>query len=238
MINRVYTALPKQAQFHHAVRKHNLVWFNGGRGSGKTTSGAIQSILEVTTYQPGEDGLIVAPTYGDIHATIIPELMRWLPPHYITRKLDNPRILRTFANGSTMYFGSADRPDSLRGPNRAWLWFDEPRVSRTREAFDIAVGQIRRGAERIWLTSTPAGMFHWLYDKFVANPLPDSKYITSRMEDNIHTSVEYKARLRAQYAGLFAQQELDAAFVSFEGIIIDNFSLTENVMIEAEYNPD
>jgi hypothetical protein len=66
--------------------------------------------------------------------------------------------------------------------------------------------------------------------------LDSSTYITVTTDDNPHTSLEFKQQLRAQYTGKFAQ-ELDASFVSFEGIVFDNFSLEENVE-EVEYNPD
>jgi phage terminase large subunit-like protein len=212
-----YTAHKKQSKFHHAVAEHRVTLFNGGRGSGKTTAGAIQALLEALQNQPGESGLIVAPTFGLLRKAALPELLNWLPRHFIKRLVRSPDIELELINGSVIHAGSADNPDSLRGPNRAWMWMDEPRNMRTREAFDIAAGQIRRGTEKIWLTTTPAGVYHWLYDLFVANP--------------------FKQQLRAQYTGKFAAQELDASFVSFEGIVFDNFSLEENVE-EVEYNPD
>lgn len=235
---KTYTAHEKQEAFHHAVTINRITLFNGGRGSGKTTAGAIQAILEALQNQPGEAGLIVAPTYKMLRKATLPELFYWLPRHYIKRFVQSPDISLELINGSLIDFGSAENPDSLRGPNRAWLWMDEPRNLRTRKAFDIASAQVRRGAEKVWLTTTPAGLYHWLYDLFVQNPLKSSTYVTVRTDDNPYLSATFKQQLRSQYTGAFAAQELDALFVSFEGLIFDNFSLDENVTVEAEYNAD
>ncbi len=235
--NKTYQAHTKQSRFHHEVGCNRVTLFNGGRGSGKTTAGAIQAIMEALQLQPGLAGLIVAPTYGILRKAGLAELLHWLPHQYIKRLVKSPDIEIELINGSQIFCGSAEHPDSLRGPNRAWLWMDEPRNTRTREAFDIASGQVRIGAERIWLTTTPAGIHHWLYDVFIANPLENSTYITVGTDDNPHTSDTYKQQLRSQYSGVFAAQELDAAFVSFEGLVYNNFLLSGNVSTDVQYNP-
>jgi PBSX family phage terminase large subunit len=230
-----YTAHQKQSNFHHALRNNNVVLFNGGRGSGKTTAGAIQAIIECKL-QPGHRGLIVAPNYPMLRDATMPEFFNWLPRHLIKswNKSEKNLIL---INDSQVTFRSADNPDSLRGANRAWMWFDEPRNLRTREAFDIAYAQLRVGDKRAWLTTTPAGIFHWVYELFISRPIPNSAYVTVKTNENPYLPEDYEASLRAQYTGTFAAQELDAAFVSFEGLIFDNFSLADNVTEEADYNP-
>jgi len=57
------------------------------------------------------------------------------------------------------------------------------------------------------------------------------------MEDNAYLSEAFKQQMRSQYTGVFAAQELDAAFVSFEGLIYPDFSMAENVTTDAEYVP-
>lgn len=232
---RVYNAHAKQRRFHKSVRQYDYVLFNGGRGSGKTTAGAIQSVLESCRYQPGSSGMIVAPSYPMLEDASMKEFFNWLPRHFI-REFNKQRRIVWLTNGSEIAFRSADNPDSLRGPNRSWVWFDEARNLKTREAFDIAAGQMRQ-TRKFWLTTTPSGIFHWLYELFVEKPLPSSAMITVKSAENPHNSPDYATNLRAQYTGLFAAQELDAAWVSFEGRIYDNFELEHNVSEEAEYNP-
>lgn len=193
--------------------------------------------MEACLEQPGESGIITAPTYPMLRDASRKEFFHWLP-RYLIRDWNKSENNLTLVNGSEIAFRSADNPDSLRGPNRAWAWMDEPRNLRDRETFDIVTAQLRRGRGNCWLTTTPAGIFHWMYTLFVEAPLPKSQIINVIMEENPHTSPEFKARMRAQYTGAFARQELDAEWVSFEGRVYDNFSLTDNVTEAAEYNPD
>lgn len=232
---RTYDAHPKQRLFHKCVRQYDFTLFNGGRGSGKTTSGAIQAILEAERYQPASRGVIVAPTFPMLEDASMAEFFKWLPRHHI-HEFNKQRKLLTLVNGSEIAFRSAENPDSLRGPNRTWAWLDEPRNLRNREAFDIVAAQLRPTV-KCWLTTTPSGVFHWLYDLFIEKPLPSSYVVTVRTDENPYIPQTFAARLKAQYTGTFAQQELDAEWVNFEGRVYDNFSSTENVTPDADYNP-
>lgn len=233
---KVYAAHAKQSRFHRLVRQNTDVLFSGGRGSGKTTAGAIQAILEAVEYQPGERGIVIAPTYQMLKDATMFEFFKWLPRQYIANFNRTDHAL-TLTNGSEVVFRSADNPDSLRGPNRAWLWMDEARNLRTRDAYDIASAQLRP-TRKLWITTTPGGIFHWLYGLFYEDPLPGTAAITVKTFENTYLPGEYAERLRAQYTGAFAAQELDAEWVAFEGRVYDNFSLEENVSPAAEYNPD
>lgn len=211
-----------------------MVLFNGGRGSGKTTSGAIQAIAEAEFSV--SRGVVVAPTYPMLRDATMAELFNWLPRKSIAHWHKTDKLL-TLKNGSEIAFRSADNPDSLRGANRDWLWFDEPRNVRTREAFDIVFAQLRP-RRKAWLTTTPAGIFHWLYGLFIESPIPNSKVVVVKTSENPNLPDDYSKSLRQQYTGAFAAQELDAQWVSFEGLIYDNFSLSENVTPLARYEPD
>lgn len=232
--NTPYFPHQKQLQFHHALLNTDVVLFNGGRGSGKTTAGAVQAVAE--TEFTVSRGVIVAPTYPMLRDATMVEFFKWLPREAIASWHKSDKLL-TLKNGSEIAFRSADNPDSLRGANRDWLWFDEPRNVRTREAFDIVFAQLRP-YRKAWLTTTPAGIFHWLYGLFIQNPIPKSSVITVRTAENPYLPHEYVDSLRVQYTGAFAAQELDAQWVSFEGLIYDNFSIAENVTTAADYNPD
>lgn len=232
--NAPYFPHQKQLHFHHSLLTYDVVLFNGGRGSGKTTAGAVQAVAEAE-FQVSR-GVIVAPTYPMLRDATMAEFFKWLPRTAIANWHKTDKLL-TLKNGSEIAFRSADNPDSLRGANRDWLWFDEPRNVRTREAFDIVFAQLRPH-RKAWLTTTPAGIFHWLYGLFIQTPIPKSHVITVKTSENPYLPDEYQSSLRVQYTGAFAAQELDAQWVSFEGLIYDNFSIVENVKAEAEYNPD
>jgi PBSX family phage terminase large subunit len=229
-----YIPHQKQLQFHYALLDSDVVLFNGGRGSGKTTSGAVQAVAEAEFSV--SRGVIVAPTYPMLRDATMAEFFKWLPRESIAHWHKTDKLL-TLQNGSEIAFRSADSPDSLRGPNRDWLWFDEPRNVSTRDAFDVVFAQLRP-RRKAWLTTTPAGIFHWLYHLFIEHPISNSRVIVVKTSENPYLPDDYSNTLRQMYTGVFAAQELDAQWVSFEGLIYDNFSLAENVTESAAYNPD
>lgn len=229
-----YIPHQKQLQFHLALLDCDVALLSGGRGVGKTTAGAIQALIE-SEFEPSK-GVVVAPTYPMLRDASMAEFFEWLPRKRIAHWHKTDKLL-TLTNGSEVAFRSADNPDSLRGANRDWLWFDEPRNVRTRESFDIVFAQLRP-KRKAWLTTTPAGIFHWLYGLFLESPIPNSRVISAKTSENPYLPADYANSLRQQYTGVFAAQELDAQWVSFEGLIYDNFSLTENVSGAAEYNAD
>jgi len=232
----VYNADPKQRLFHRAVRQYNYVYLKGGRNSGKTTAGAIQSIMEAVEYQPGSRGIVVAATYDTVRDAAMKEFFRWLPRQFIKSwNVQHKELI--LVNGSEIVFRSADNPDNLRGPNRNWAWFEEPRNLKNQEAFNIVTAGLRPTV-KAWLTSTPDGIFGWMYKIFHVDPLPSSTVIRVRSSENSHGGIDYVARMKSQYSAKEAQQELEAEDISFEGLVYDNFSVDRNVTTDAEYDPN
>ena len=118
-----YRPLPAAHQIHskHQVRERALV---GGIGSGKTMAGAWDAILQMTGWNPGMAGMVVAPTYPMLRDSTKRTFFEVLPPELIKsfNKTEGHLVL---TNGSEAFFRSAEDPDRLRGPNLAWVWLDE-----------------------------------------------------------------------------------------------------------------
>jgi phage terminase large subunit len=205
--------LPKQDRFVFAKRK--FVAFVAGLGSGKTTAGAIRSIL----WAQRGDGMIIAPTYpmlrdatqhtffGVLDAAGIP---------YLFNKADNEA--RVF--GHRILFRSADHPDRLRGPNMMWAWLDEAAMMRL-SVWHVVLGRLRVGETSAWVTTTPAG-FNWLHELCTGEE-PTFELIHSSTRDNTHLPPDYIESMAAAYTGEFARQEIDGDFVAFEGLVYSNF---------------
>lgn len=232
-----YKAHAKQRAFHRAVRLYDYVYFKGGRNSGKTIGGALQSIQEAIIYQPASRGMVVAPTNEMLQDNTMFEFFRWLPRHFISEYLKSRKIV-TLTNGTEIAFRSGEEPQSLRGPNRQWAWLDEPRNYKNNETFNVVAASLRPTV-KMFLTSTPAGIFHWLYQMFTVNPLPNSYVVKVRTVENPHRGEGYETRMASQYSTLDAAQELDAEDVSFEGLCYPDWSEDAggNVTDDAEYNP-
>jgi len=135
-----------------------FTWFlSGGRGSGKTRTGA--EYARRMSERVGRMALI-APTGADVRDTMIEgesgliyvcsvagEGVKWEP--------SKRRI--TFANGCIATTFSAEEPDRLRGPNHGFAWLDEPaHYPNVEEVWSNLMFGLRIGARpHVVLTSTP-----------------------------------------------------------------------------------
>jgi len=129
----------------------------------------------------------------------------------------SPYPTATLTTGATIRFRSADKPDTLRGPNLSGVWLDEGSLM-DKDVFPIVIGCLREGGEQGWLsaTFTPKGTSHWTYERF-ATGQPDTELFHCHTKDNPFLPPAFAATLAKQYFGAWAQQELGGLFVSMEG---------------------
>lgn len=140
----------------------DLTWFVwlllGGRGAGKTRSGAEwcwQSAMDM----PGARIAIVAPTSADVRKTCIEGesgLIARAPPSFIV-DYNRQEMKVTFANGAAAYGYSAEEPNRLRGPQHNLAWCDELAAWRyLDDTLDMLMMGLRLGkTPRICATTTP-----------------------------------------------------------------------------------
>lgn len=231
-----FTLHPKQMQFLEACKTHTITGLITGQGFGKTTAGMYQALISALM-QPCS-GMIVAPTYNMLVQVVLPIFNKIMPKGLVveSNKAEGWYKLR---NSSVIWLRSGDRPEKLDGSNLQWVWLDEAKIFSTDDVFRILIGRVGRDARggKLWITSTPLGINHWLYKLFVENPPPNTTYITGSTKDNIFLPAMYYDSLKATYTGVYAEQQLEGRFVSFEGLVYDTFSLHENVA-DVKYNPD
>lgn len=231
-----YIPTPKQREFHMAFDHYDTVGFISGVNAGKTTAGFCEALRRATAQKC--DGMIVAPNDGMFTKVIAPIIRKWLPRQWIADENQTKKFIR-LQNGSTIWWASGHNPLDLEGTSLQWCWLDECKNYDTDDVYNIMsarIGRDKRGG-KMWLTTTPIGLHHWLYDVFVANRHPHVTYIKANTADNIYAPAEYLNRLKTMYTGVYARQQLDGDFVSFEGLVYDTFSLEENVS-NVEYNPN
>lgn len=251
------------AQRDFLLSEARFVAFVGGVGSGKTCAGAVKSVLKL---DGGYDGAIVGPDFPQFAKSTWPEFAKWCPWSRCTNKhLDHPytqkKILTFDVRGKevTVYYGGIEDPHAWAGPNLNWVWMDEAGRKKTRKAFDVMAARIRLGPQpQLFITTTPNGVRHWLYEVFVQGlfdpavmkAIRDSgfagkvvEYFHGRTKDNRHNLDDlYYLTLTGMYDGNLSQQELEGAFISMEGRVWENFQEQptperpySNVTPEAEY---
>jgi len=136
-----------------------FIWaLNAGRGFGKTRTGA-EWIRKEALRAPGRRGGIIARTAADIRDVMIEGpsgilacCAPWEMPKY---EPSNRRLI--FPNGSKVLCRSAEKPDSIRGPEFEFAWADElASWVRLRASWDNLMYTLRAGPKpRLCITTTP-----------------------------------------------------------------------------------
>lgn len=221
-----------QAPFHETLAPLKLL--AGGRGSGKT-AGGVQESLRMVRERPGWPGAMVSPNVPHWNRSTWPEVQRWTPWERVVQhhKTENWIL---FDNGSQVWYGGIEDPDAWRGPNLNWLWFDEGARKKNDRALLILMATVRVGPDpRVFVTTTPRGLRHWVADFFVKKGLPEEvkdllremgfegeliEWFFADLEDNLpNLDPLFLAKLLARYTGDFKRQEVGGEFVEGGGTL-------------------
>jgi predicted phage terminase large subunit-like protein len=145
-----------------------FILLKSGRGGSKTASGAQKALLKI---RKGESGAVMNPDFENFRTSTWPELQKWIPWNMVVgkhryRASPSWEAIRPFSivftNGAKMYCKGLKDPESARGANLNWFWYDEGRRDPTGLGWKNAVAFLRIGNEpQAWCTTTMAGMEHW-----------------------------------------------------------------------------
>lgn len=237
---------PYPAQEAFLKSKARYVMFRGSRGAGKTTAGAQKALQKI---MQGESGAVLNPSFENFKYSTWPEFRNWIPwsmvvPGQRHRKDSSWQptqpFVMVFMNGARVYCKGLKDPDSARGPNINWLWYDEGGVDKTGEAWQLAISSVRVGVDpQAWTTTTPKGRNHWTYKFFVEQDLPkesldaykravqDRPFIeefhgtAQDNKDNLDPAF-YASILAAYPTGYLFQQEVNGEYADEGGQIGDS----------------
>lgn len=233
---------PDLAAFHASRARFRLL--SGGRGSGKTSGGAQEALCRL---RAGHPGAVLNPDFENFKYSTWPEFRQWIPWDQVIehdRRMAEPGwepskpFVIHFTNGATAWCKGLKDPDSARGPNINWLWYDEGSRDKTGMAWKIAIASVRIGPDpSAWVTATPRGKSHWTYKEFIGGELPaevvallaelghvgpvhESFRITIHDNRN-HLDPLFYASMLTAYTGWLRDQELDGKFVEGHGTLAD-----------------
>jgi len=188
------------------------IWlFMGGRGAGKTRSGAewiAEGVDEGTMLHIG----LIGATHNDARAVMIEGVSGLLHAAPGARyEPTNRRVL--FANGAVATVLSADEPDTIRGHQFDTIWADEfAKWQDPQSALDMALMALRLGEDpRMLVTTTPRAIEPMLN----LRTMPDVAVTVSRTADNAdNLAPGFLATMEKRYAGSrLGRQELDAEII-------------------------
>ncbi len=192
-----------------------------GRGWGKTKTGS-NWVIEMGLSKPGIHVGVCAPTYEAVRSIafegesgIIAEARR--NSVEITDYNKN-RLEITFANDSKVRGFSAEKPDSIRGENLSYCWFDELAVIRYMAFYhEGLMPALRKGENpRMVITTTPKRI-RLLRDLLADadNEAETGVHLTrGHSAENPHFARRQREALERKYAGTFLlKQELEGELV-------------------------
>lgn len=166
-----FVPYPEQEAFIKSTQRYVL--FRGGRGSGKSSAGAQKALRKI---MEGESGAVINPVFSDFIDSTWQELKQWIPwnmviPSQRHRANDDWQPSKpfrmVFINGKFIICKGLKNPESARGPNINWAWYDEGRNDPNGLAWKNLISSVRVGKNpQAWCTTTPVGVSHWLYEFF------------------------------------------------------------------------
>jgi hypothetical protein len=149
------------AQIHLLSTAAYKTWL-AGRGSSKSFTNGLKIGMYIEL-MPGSVGLFNSPTYSMIYTkTLIPMKAAWeqhlgyiedvhyvvgkVPPKHFARPWHKPHRYEnvvTFWNGTTVVFGSFDRPSLISGGSYDWVITDEAYLIEKTEYDDFVIPAVR-----------------------------------------------------------------------------------------------
>lgn len=157
----------KQALFRQS--EQTFRGFCAGRGSGKTRIGAQDLCMRA---RGGEPWMVVSPSYAVVDETTWPtfkevaeEMGVWLGGK---KTAPSRARIRTRDGGiAEVVFRTGDKPEQLRGANKAGLWLDEASIMHP-DVFKLGIAVLRWKGQmgKCLMTFTPKGRRHWTFETF------------------------------------------------------------------------
>ena len=151
-----------------------------GRGGGKTGAGAQKAMRKI---RQGESGAVLNPDFENLKSSTWPELRNWIPwnlviPKHAYKQNEGWEPAQpfkiVFKNGAIMRVKGLKDPDSARGPNINWLWYDEAGRDKTGLSWQIAIASVRIGKNpQSWVTTTPQWQAPWIDEFFIQQKIPE-----------------------------------------------------------------
>lgn len=257
---KIFTANEKQASFISSTSRFSLL--GGGRGSGKTGSGAQKAMRKI---MQGESGSVLNPDFENFKYSTWPEFREWIDWNMVVpsqRYRNNSEwsphqpFTMVFLNGAKAFCKGLKDPDSARGPNINWLWYDEGARDKTGMGWKLATAGVRVGKDpQAWITTTPKGKDHWMYKFFVLKEIPKEaldaleaaygsgtsmvEYWFTSIDDNKdNLDPGFYAQMLATYpTGWLRDQELKGLFCDEGGVLGDRAWFYGKILTAQPDNP-
>ena len=200
-----------------------------GRRFGKTYL-AINEIAKYSS-QPNKKVWYVAPTYRQAKAICWNVLKEKMLAHKWVKSINHSDLTITLRNNSTITLRGSDNENSLRGVGIHFLVMDEFADTSKETWYEVLRPTLSDTKGSAFFCGSPRGFGNWSYELFkmgeANNDWKSFKYTTLEGEQVSEDEIEQAKQdldLRT------FQQEYEATFVNYSGMIYYNFSREKNII--------
>ena len=204
-----------------------------GRRFGKTFL-SIAELIDVAVPKAGSHCWYVAPTYKAAKEIAWDMLIARIPPEWI-RKSNETALTLTLINGSTIALKGAEKPDNLRGRSLDFVVMDEFADMRPEAWYEVIRPSLSDRQGSALFIGTPKGRNHF-YDLWTQGADGNTDWYSfqyTTIDGGQVAPEEIEAAKRDLDERTF-NQEYNAQFVNYSGIIYYNFSREESVNRSAD----
>ena len=218
--------LPQSEIFVSTSRFVSVV---AGRRFGKTFL-STGKLLEQAIKSPNRNVWYVAPTYSAAKEIAWDMLIASIPPEYIAKTNETSLTLRLI-NGSVIALKGAEKPNNLRGRALDFVVLDEFADMRPEAWYEVIRPSLSDRQGGALFIGTPKGRNHfydlWAKAKDGAKDWESFQYTTLQGGNVPPEEIE---AARADLDERTFQQEYEAAFVTYQGLIYYGFNREESVL--------
>jgi len=226
--------LPQSEIFCHEARFRTVV---AGRRFGKTFL-AVGSILQAAASDANKNVWYIAPTYGAAKEIAWQMLLDSIPQEWIAKSHETGLSLKLL-NGSTIALKGAEKPNNLRGRALDFVVLDEFADMRPETWYEVIRPSLSDREGSAIFIGTPKGRNHF-YDLWTKgadrNEGWASFQYTTLDGGNVPETEINQAREDLDERTF--NQEYDAKFVNYSGIIYYSFNREQNVIEPKQINAD
>ena len=199
-----------------------------GRRFGKTFL-SVSELIDTAIMKPQSVSWYVAPTYKASKEIAWDMLLLSLPKEYIW-KTNETSLTLTLINGSTISLKGAEKPDNLRGRSLDFVVLDEFADMRPEAWYEVIRPSLSDRQGSALFIGTPKGRNHFydLWTKGADGNIDWQAFQYTTIDGGQVAEEEIEAAKRDLDERTF-NQEYNAQFVNYSGIIYYNFSREESV---------
>ena len=191
---------------------------------GKTLT-MINLIFYYGINKPKSKILVVMPVYGQC-LKVFSQIMEYIEPTGIVRSANKSDFNISLINGTTIWFKSSERPDSIRGLSVNYLFVDEAQNVSTIAWQTAILPTLTAAGKKCMVTGTPHRK-SWFYDMFMlgkSEDHPNYRSYQGKSTDSPYVDPSFIEEQKRTLPPKVFAQEFEAQWQDNEGSVFQNLS--------------